>query len=90
MMRSGLTILLLFYSLLSTGQDLFKYTPGISFNVESTYPQATGNKYEYFTTTEVKLLRVIDFLGREVDVKPGVPQLYLYSDGSVVKRVISE
>ncbi len=50
-MRSGLTILLLFYSLLSTGQDLFKYTPGISFNVESTYPQATGNKYEYFTTS---------------------------------------
>lgn len=37
---------------------------------------------------EIKLLKVVNFLGQEVEIKPGVPQLYLYSDGSVVKRVV--
>ena len=36
----------------------------------------------------VTLVKVIDYLGRQIEIKRGVPQLYLYSDGSVVKRVI--
>lgn len=50
---------------------------------ESTSAVSSQEKAE-----EVHLIKVIDFLGREVEIKPGVPQLYLYSDGSVVKRVV--
>ncbi len=50
--------------------------------------QSTADIEENETIKEVKLLKVIDFLGREVHVKAGIPQLYLYSDGSVVKRVV--
>ncbi len=50
--------------------------------------QSTADIQENETIKEVKLIKVVDFLGREVEVKPGIPQLYLYSDGSVVKRVV--
>lgn len=37
---------------------------------------------------DAKLVKIVDVLGREVEVKRGVAQFYVYSDGSVVKRVI--
>ncbi len=43
---------------------------------------------ESFTKDEPKeLLMVVDVLGREVEIEPGVLQFYIYSDGSVEKRV---
>src|SRR5690554_169573 len=35
----------------------------------------------------VKLIKVVDFLGRETAIKQGLIQFYIYSDGSVQKRV---
>lgn len=44
---------------------------------------------EKFTKNEFKeLIMVVDALGREVEIKPGVLQFYIYSDGSVEKRVL--
>lgn len=37
---------------------------------------------------EKKLVKVVDFLGREVAIQPGVPQIYVYADGTRVKRVV--
>lgn len=37
---------------------------------------------------EVELVKIVDMLGREAAPKPGELQLYIYSDGSVVKRII--
>ena len=34
------------------------------------------------------LIKVVDVLGRETNVQPNIPQLYLYDDGSVEKKVI--
>ncbi len=51
MMRSVLTALLLLYSLLSIGQDQFKYVPGISFTAEHSLPGEMENEYQYFTNT---------------------------------------
>lgn len=35
-----------------------------------------------------ELVKVVDVLGREVKVQRGIAQFYIYSDGSVVKRVL--
>lgn len=44
---------------------------------------------EYLKAKEDKqLLKVTNLIGQEVEIQSGVPQLYLYSDGSVVKRII--
>jgi endonuclease I len=56
--------------------------------VEEIWEINTTGITENSSTKELILLKVIDFLGREVKIKPGIPQLYLYSDGSVVKRVV--
>lgn len=37
---------------------------------------------------EAELVKIVDMLGREVEPKPGVLQLYIYSDGNVVKKII--
>ncbi len=34
------------------------------------------------------LIKIVDVLGRETNVQPNIPQLYLYDDGSVEKKVI--
>src|SRR5690554_2681151 len=39
-------------------------------------------------TKNVELRKVVDVFGREVDVKNGGVHFYIYSDGSVVKRVL--
>jgi endonuclease I len=49
---------------------------------------SVANLKDEVSKEEVQLLKVVNFLGQEVEVQPGVPQLYLYSDGSVVKRVV--
>ncbi|WP_165779333.1 hypothetical protein [Brumimicrobium salinarum] len=44
---------------------------------------------EKFTKDEFKeLIMVVDALGRKVEVKRGLLQFYIYSDGSVEKRVL--
>jgi endonuclease I len=50
--------------------------------------QSTVGTVNHEISQPLKLLKVVDFLGREVEIKPGIPQFYLYSDGSVVKRVV--
>ncbi|MEX1191037.1 MAG: endonuclease [Brumimicrobium sp.] len=40
--------------------------------------------------TEKKLLKIVDFMGREVDFKPNIPQIYMYTDGTVEKKVVAE
>jgi hypothetical protein len=46
------------------------------------------NDHSAYKSTE--LIKVVDFLGRECAIESGVPQLYVYSDGSVVKRVVAK
>jgi endonuclease I len=41
-------------------------------------------------STNPKLIKVIDFLGREVTPQPNVPLIFIYDDGSTVKRVLTE
>jgi len=37
-----------------------------------------------------RLVRVVDFLGREVETKQNIPLFYIYNDGTVEKRIIIE
>jgi len=40
--------------------------------------------------TEKKLIKVVDLLGRETEIKPNVLLIYIFSDGSTEKVLISE
>ena len=45
--------------------------------------------FELNTNTK-QLLKIVDVLGKEVPYKKNVPQFYMYSDGTVEKRIIVE
>jgi len=37
-----------------------------------------------------RLVRVVDFLGREVEIKQNIPLFYIYNDGTVERKIILE
>src|SRR5690554_7580314 len=43
---------------------------------------------DYAKDEPKELIMVLDVLGREVEIERGVLQFYIYSDGSVEKRVL--
>lgn len=53
------------------------------------YSPTTGFGEELLMqNTNRKLLRIVDVLGRETKLKPNVPLLYIYDDGTVEKKII--
>lgn len=51
-------------------------------------PISTTNVNEINTKQTKKLIKIMDLVGREVEESSNTPLLYLYDDGSVVKKVI--
>lgn len=49
---------------------------------------SVANLKDELSQEEVELVKVLNLLGQEVEIKPGVLQLYVYSDGSVIKRIV--
>jgi endonuclease I len=49
---------------------------------------SVANLKDEISKEEVELVKVVNLLGQEVKIQPGVMQLYVYSDGSVVKRIV--
>jgi len=43
-----------------------------------------------YNTEEVKLIKIVDVLGRETKGDKNMPLFYIYDDGSVEKRIIIE
>ena len=48
------------------------------------------NSIEELDAAERELVRIFDIIGRETTFKPNVPLIYIYSDGTVEKKVIIE
>ena len=42
------------------------------------------------TTANGKLINIIDFTGRQTKVKPNLPLIYIYDDGTTEKKMIIE
>ncbi|MCB0479657.1 MAG: hypothetical protein KDC84_15930, partial [Crocinitomicaceae bacterium] len=42
------------------------------------------------TKTERKLIKIVDFMGRETQFTPNTPLIYLYDDGTIEKKYIGE
>ena len=42
------------------------------------------------TTANVKIINIIDFTGRQTKVKPNLPLIYIYDDGTTEKKMIIE
>ena len=43
---------------------------------------------EYNTTSN--LIQIVDIWGRETDIKKNIPLFYIYSDGTIEKRIFIE
>ena len=48
------------------------------------------NSIEESGVNQKKLLKVTDFLGEQTNIKNNLPQLYLYDDGTIEKKIILE
>ncbi len=68
-----------------------KFTQAIDFTTDFLYNllpcnQATG--IYSIDTEDKKLMKIIDYLGRDVGVKRNTPLFYMYNDGTVEKKVV--
>ena len=45
---------------------------------------------ENLTTQEKELIKIVDLMGREIPFQPNTPQIYIYMDGTVEKRIVIE
>ena len=59
----------------------------ISTNCNYVNPCATVSKIQEYTSNK-KLLKITDILGREVNEKRNTPLFYIYNDGTVEKRIV--
>ena len=41
-----------------------------------------------FNNSNKKIIKIVDFLGREINTQINIPVLYIYDDGSVEKVII--
>ena len=45
---------------------------------------------EELLQNEKELVKIVDFMGRETEFKPNTPLIFIYSDGTVEKKMILE
>ena len=65
---------------------------GSNFSVDTcalTYSPTATTIFNYDGNNK-KLIKIIDLLGRENEEKKNIPLLYIYSDGTVEKKIILE
>lgn len=43
-----------------------------------------------FVESKKELLKTFDFTDREINLKPNIPLIYRYSDGTLEKKVVTE